>query len=547
MRRFLLATTILVASTIPAFEQSTPGLITGQVPTAGQWNSYFAAKQDYLGYVPFPFTGGTFQGKVSTIPPTLSGAGFNLSPGTSPNTPANGDIWTTNAGLFAQINGSTQGPYITSAAGGPSVGGNNTWTGNNTFNTGTLNVGTGIFQLGGVTVTLGTSGTTVPFLSGNNAWSGTNSYNKNISLLGSSSGTITQQTQAAAGTYNWNWPTTAGSAGQVLTSQGGSSTAMTWTTPASAASPPPQGRLTLTSATPVMTSSATGSQNVYYAPYIGNAVPIYNGSTVNPITFTSSNSDTVGLTLALAGSANWAANTVYDVFVILVSSSPTLCTGPAWSSATARAAAGSIGIFGGILTNSNASAMTCRTGAASTQSVSQNQATYLGTIATDSGTAGQVSFTYGTSASGGGASVLNIWNYYNRVNIVSSVIDSGTGYTYGTNTIRAARASNTNRITFVSGVAEEAVHTSYTENLAPSSAGNIASSGVGLDSTTAYAAINSYANDSSSTITITLSNNYTASPQIGQHFIQALENANSGTNITFDQFSNANLFIEFRM
>ena len=33
----------------PAFAQTSPGLSTGQVPTATQWNSYFAAKQDYFG------------------------------------------------------------------------------------------------------------------------------------------------------------------------------------------------------------------------------------------------------------------------------------------------------------------------------------------------------------------------------------------------------------------------------------------------------------------------------------------------------------------
>lgn len=49
-----------------------------------------------------------------------------------------------------------------------------------------------------------------------------------LAQVGSSSGTITFQAQAAAGTYNWNWPITVGSAGTVLTSQGGSSTAMTW-------------------------------------------------------------------------------------------------------------------------------------------------------------------------------------------------------------------------------------------------------------------------------------------------------------------------------
>lgn len=63
------------------------------------------------------------------------------------------------------------------------------------------------------TPTLGSSGTT-----------GT------LSFTGSTSGTVTIQPQATAGTYNFNLPTTAGSAGQVLTSQGGGASAMTWTT-----------------------------------------------------------------------------------------------------------------------------------------------------------------------------------------------------------------------------------------------------------------------------------------------------------------------------
>ncbi len=73
--------------------------------------------------------------------------------------------------------------------------------------------------LGGVgvnftaTPTLGSSGTT-----------GT------LGFAGSTSGTVTVQPQAAAGTYNFNLPITAGNAGQVLTSQGGGSSAMTWTT-----------------------------------------------------------------------------------------------------------------------------------------------------------------------------------------------------------------------------------------------------------------------------------------------------------------------------
>ncbi|HEV2225129.1 MAG TPA: hypothetical protein VGR84_19205 [Candidatus Acidoferrales bacterium] len=50
-----------------------------------------------------------------------------------------------------------------------------------------------------------------------------------INLNGNTSGTISILPQAAAGTYNFNLPATAGTAGQVLTSQGGASVAMTWT------------------------------------------------------------------------------------------------------------------------------------------------------------------------------------------------------------------------------------------------------------------------------------------------------------------------------
>lgn len=51
-----------------------------------------------------------------------------------------------------------------------------------------------------------------------------------LNMKGTTSGIVSIQSQAAAGTYNFNLPTTAGTAGQVLTSQGGAGTAMTWTT-----------------------------------------------------------------------------------------------------------------------------------------------------------------------------------------------------------------------------------------------------------------------------------------------------------------------------
>ena len=48
---------------------------------------------------------------------------------------------------------------------------------------------------------------------------------------------------------------------------------------------PPQGRLTLTSMTPVMTSDQVAATNVYYTPYQGNIVPIYNAANTESYTF----------------------------------------------------------------------------------------------------------------------------------------------------------------------------------------------------------------------------------------------------------------------
>src|ERR1019366_467048 len=53
-----------------------------------------------------------------------------------------------------------------------------------------------------------------------------------LGVSGVTSGTITIQPQSAAGTYNFNLPTTAGTSGQLLTSGGGGSAADTWSSPA---------------------------------------------------------------------------------------------------------------------------------------------------------------------------------------------------------------------------------------------------------------------------------------------------------------------------
>lgn len=56
------------------------------------------------------------------------------------------------------------------------------------------------------------------------------SLGDDLAMRGSSSGIVTIHTQAAAGTYNFNLPTTAGTIGQTLLSGGGGGTPMTWGT-----------------------------------------------------------------------------------------------------------------------------------------------------------------------------------------------------------------------------------------------------------------------------------------------------------------------------
>lgn len=51
-----------------------------------------------------------FLSKVETLTPVAAGAGFSLPHGATPSAPANGDVWTTSAGVYVQVNGATVGP-----------------------------------------------------------------------------------------------------------------------------------------------------------------------------------------------------------------------------------------------------------------------------------------------------------------------------------------------------------------------------------------------------------------------------------------------------
>ncbi len=115
MRSLKFAIAFLLAAATSAIAQTSPNLTKGQVLTAGQWNALFASKQDTLNYTPLNTAGGVMTGRLVTAPSGASTSGLNLTPGSVPASPADGDMWATSAGLFVRINGGTLGPLGTLA------------------------------------------------------------------------------------------------------------------------------------------------------------------------------------------------------------------------------------------------------------------------------------------------------------------------------------------------------------------------------------------------------------------------------------------------
>jgi hypothetical protein len=131
------------------------------------------------------------------------------NPGVAPYTLPTGNG--TN-GQFLQTNGSGVTSWATAPGGSVTV--NTATTGQlGYYSSGTAISGNANATISNGALTLGTVGTV-----------------GNLLLAGNTSGTITIQPQAAAGTYNFNLPTGAGTSGQPLLSAGGGSAAMTFGT-----------------------------------------------------------------------------------------------------------------------------------------------------------------------------------------------------------------------------------------------------------------------------------------------------------------------------
>jgi hypothetical protein len=258
-----------------------------------------------------------------------------------------------------------------------------------------------------------------------------------------------------------------------------------------------QGRLTLTSGTPVTTADVTAAATLYFTPYKGNQIGLFDGISTWTIYGTAEISISV---------AALTANTNYAVYIYDNAGTPTLEL-QAWTNATTRATA--LAYQDGILVKS---------GDATRR--------YLGDIRITN-TAGQ------TEDSGYRRFV---WNYYNRISRALSVVEATNNWTYATATWRSANNSTSNRVEFITGVMEEPIAARVMVNVVNSS-GNDASCavGVGLDSTSVNSALITMRATipASGGIRLSALAEYYAFPAAGYHYLQWLEISPSAETFTF--------------
>lgn len=164
-----------------------------------------------------------------------------------------------------------------------------------------------------------------------------------------------------------------------------------------------QGRLTLTSNTPVLSSNVTNATTLYYTPYTGSQISIWDGSKWSLRTFTE-------LSLSLSG---LPANTNYDVFIYDNNGTLTL-EAVAWSDSGAG-------------TSARASALSFLNGV---RVKTSDKRKYLGSFRTTS-TIGQTEFVNNNLPSS-----LLIKNEFNRIPIVLFQDEGTTAHSYISTTVR---------------------------------------------------------------------------------------------------------------
>lgn len=253
-----------------------------------------------------------------------------------------------------------------------------------------------------------------------------------------------------------------------------------------------EGRLTLESGVPISNSDQTAKSTLYFTPYRGKRVALYNGTLWTLYDFSQ-------ISLTLSGLTS-ARN--YDVFLHDNSGTLTLTLSNAWTSNTVRNEA--LTTQDGILVKSGATTRR-----------------YLGTIRSTS-----------TTTTEDSALRRFVWNYRNQSERPLKVSDSTDNWNFTTDTFRSYDNSTANRVEFVVGWSESPVMLMFAAIITNSTAGFAGRTGIGLDVTNASNADIFPGTGSQGSFSNPIYSMYYSFPGIGYHFLQLVE-ARGGTGTTF--------------
>ena len=262
-------------------------------------------------------------------------------------------------------------------------------------------------------------------------------------------------------------------------------------------------RLSLTNTSPVMTSAYTAADTIYLVPYVGKRISLYLSSGVWEIF------ESTGQVLSLSGTL---ANTNYDIFAY-ADSGTVLLERLSWSVSTAgnSTRSSSLAYQDGILVKSG-----------------DPTRRYLGTIRT-TGVAGQTEFSYGAIGTSNIEAKLYVWNYYNRVLYSARVSESTDSWTYGTSTWRSANNNTAYRVSFICGLSEDRIQSSYGSYAITNASSIGAGQAIGLNSTSVFSGLCAFTQNTAGTP----QGRYEGLCATGFNFVQALEICNPTGTATF--------------
>ena len=314
----------------------------------------------------------------------------------------------------------------------------------------------------------------------------------------------------------------------VCTTSGNAAAAVWTNSAATSAIPTPQGYLTPTSNTPIITGDVAGATAIYYTPFMGAQTVIHNGSAIIPYAFSQ---------MQLTLTTSQAAGQIYDIFLAYNGGSPVIGTGPSWAagsggsvtpgSCARGSGAGSTAISRstptGYWVNTNSMSLIYNTGSGNnTITVAAGQGVYLGSIYIN-GAAGNVT----CNRSYGQSRVWGIWNCYNRQPLSLSAGDSTASWSYASSTVRPSNGSSANSLSVFCGLAESITTVSFIQAAtlnSVSSQQNIV--GIGWNATNAFSGTVQLIGINGPT---SFPARYIAPPSLGVNVVTSLESAVAGT------------------